>query len=62
MTDIASYIEQEFGRERADRFEYDTKRKIREIGFLSGIFGNTHIYSALTLSLRKHSHLPSFFI
>lgn len=33
VTDIADYIEQEFGRERADRFEYDMKREISEIGF-----------------------------
>ena len=31
-------------RERADRFEYDMKREISEIGFLGGIFGDTHIY------------------
>ncbi len=31
MTDIADYIELEFGRERADRFEYDMKREIGEI-------------------------------
>lgn len=62
VTDIADYIEQEFGRERADRFEYDMKREISEIGFLGGIFGDTHIYYALTPSLRNHSRLPSFFI
>lgn len=44
VTDIADYIEQEFGKERADRFEYDMKQEIMEIGFLGGIFGNTHIY------------------
>lgn len=44
VTEIADYIEREFGRERADRFEYDMKREISEIGFLGGIFGDTHIY------------------
>lgn len=44
VTEIADYIEQEFSRERADRFEYEMKREISEIGFLGGIFGNTHIY------------------
>ena len=44
VTEIADYIEQEFGRERAHRFEYEMKREISEIGFLGGIFGNTHIY------------------
>ena len=44
VTDIADYIEQEFGRERADLFERDIRQEIREIGSLGGIFGNTHIY------------------
>lgn len=44
VTDIADYIEQEFGREWADWFEYEMKREISEIGFLGGIFGDTHIY------------------
>ncbi len=37
VTDIADYIEQEFGSERADRFECDMNREIREIGFLGGM-------------------------
>lgn len=44
VTDIADYIEQEFGRERADRFERDIRQEIKDIGFMGGIFGNTHIY------------------
>ena len=44
VTDIADYIEQEFGRERADLFERDIRQEIREISSLGGIFSNTHIY------------------
>ena len=44
VTDIADYIEKEFGRERADRFERDIRQEIKDISFLGGIFGNTHIY------------------
>lgn len=44
VTDIADYIEQEFGKERADRFERDIRQEIKDIGFLGGIFGKTHIY------------------
>ena len=44
VTDIADYIEKEFGRERADRFERDIRREIKDISFLGGVFGNTHIY------------------
>ena len=44
VTDIADYIEQEFGGERADRFERDIRQEIKDISFLGGIFGNTRIY------------------
>lgn len=44
VTDIADYIEQKFGRERADRFERDIRQEIKDIGLLGGVFGNTHIY------------------
>lgn len=33
VTGIADYIEQEFGRERADRFERDIRQKIKDISF-----------------------------
>lgn len=44
VTDIADYIEKEFGRERADRFERDIRQEIKDVSFMGGIFGNTHIY------------------
>ena len=31
VTDIADYIEQEFGRARADQFERDIKQEIKDI-------------------------------
>ena len=33
VTDIANYIEKEFGRERADRFERDIRQEIKDISF-----------------------------
>ena len=65
VTDIADYIEQEFGRERADRFERDIRQEIKDIrqeikdiSFLGGIFGNTHIYYR-SYSIFKKPYLPS---
>ncbi len=62
VTDIADYIEQEFGRERADRFEYDMKREISENVFWAASLAIPIFITALTPSLRNHSRLPSFFI
>lgn len=44
MTDIADYIERNFGKERADRFEKEIKQQIENIGYMAGIYGNTQIY------------------
>ena len=44
VTDIADYIEQEFSREQADKFEWDIRQEIKGISFWGGIFGNTNIY------------------
>ena len=54
VTDIADYIEKEFGRERADRFERDIRQEIKDISFLGGIFGNTHIYYRSYSIFKKH--------
>ena len=62
VTDIADYIEKEFGRERADRFERDIRQEIKDISFLGGIFGNTHIYTALTPFLRSLFRRPLSFM
>ena len=58
VTDIADYIEKEFGRERADRFERDIRQEIKDFSFLCGIFGNTHIYYR-TYSIFKKPFPPS---
>lgn len=58
VTDIADYIEKEFGRERADRFERDIRQEIKDISFLGGIFGNPHIYYR-SYSIFKKPFLPS---
>jgi len=54
VTDIADYIEKEFSRERADRFERDIRQEIKDISFLGGIFGNTHIYYRSYSIFKKH--------
>lgn len=58
VADIADYIELEFGRERADRFEKDIKKEFMSISFLGGVFGNTHIYYR-SYSIFKKSFSPS---
>lgn len=44
LTDIADYIERDFGKDRADRFEREIKQQIADIGHMGGSYGNTHIY------------------
>lgn len=44
LTDIADYIERDFGKSRADKFESDIKQQLKDIGYMGGIYGNTHIY------------------
>ncbi len=58
LTDIADYIERDFGKNRADRFEKEIRRHIRDIGFMGGVYGNTHIYYR-SYSIFKKSFPPS---
>ena len=44
VTDIADYIEIEFGKERADRFQYEIKEQIEILSYSGGMFGKTKIY------------------
>lgn len=44
LTDIADYIERDFGKNRADRFEKEIRQQIKDIGYMGGIYGNTYIY------------------
>lgn len=43
VTDIADYIEADFGIERADRFQQDIQEQILSLETVGGVFGRTHI-------------------
>lgn len=58
VADIVDYIELAFGRERADRFEKDIRQEFVSIGFMGGVFGNTHIYYR-SYAIFKKSFSPS---
>lgn len=58
LTDIADYIERDFGKSRADKFEKEIKQQIRDIAYTGGIYGNTHIYYR-SYSIFKKSFSPS---
>lgn len=56
ITDIADYIEAQFGRERADRFQNDMQAQLKDLEMLGNVFGKTHI------SYRKHSIYKKLFL
>ncbi|MCM1283775.1 MAG: type II toxin-antitoxin system RelE/ParE family toxin [Muribaculaceae bacterium] len=58
LTDIADYIEQNFGKSRADRFEKEIRQQIKDIGYTGGFYGNTHIYYR-SYSIFKKTFPPS---
>lgn len=43
ITDIADYIEAEFGKERADRFQNDMREQLQSIELTGGMFGKTQL-------------------
>lgn len=43
VTDIADYIEAEFGQNRADRFQEDIKKEMKKLGYIGGGFPKTRI-------------------
>ena len=43
VTDIADYIEAEFGQARADRFQNDIQAQMKKLGYMSEAFPKTHI-------------------
>ena len=55
VTDIADYIEEEFGQQRADRFQSDLKEQMQNLGQFSTAFPRTQIlyrgYSIVNPSL-----------
>lgn len=44
ITDIADYIEMEFGKQRADLFQSDIKKQIEDLDSMGNMFGKTQIY------------------
>jgi len=43
VTEIAEYIEKDFGIERADMFQIDIKANMNKLGYLGGITGETSL-------------------
>jgi len=43
VTDIAEYIELEFGRARADCFQDDIKKQLKKLAYMGSAFGKTYI-------------------
>ena len=58
ITDIAEYIEIQFGKERADRFQEDIRSQIKSLEYLGGISGKTSIIIK-NLFVYKKLFLPS---
>ena len=58
ITDIAEYIEVQFGKERADRFQEDIRSQIKSLEYLGGISGKTSIIIK-NLFVYKKLFLPS---
>lgn len=58
ITDIADYIEAEFGTNRADKFQEDMNKQLKEIGYAGEGFGNTQLFYR-THSIFKKAFPPS---
>ena len=58
ITDITEYIEVQFGKGRADRFQEDIRSQIKSLEFLGGISGKTSIIIK-NLFVYKKLFLPS---
>lgn len=43
VIDIVDYIEAEFGQDRADIFQKDIEKQMKDLKYVGGIFGRTHI-------------------
>ena len=44
ITDIADYIEAEFGLKRANQFQNDVQKQLNDLKILANAFSRTHIY------------------
>ena len=60
VTDIADYIEEEFGLQRADRFQSDLKEQMQNLSQFSTAFPRTQILYR-GYSMHKRSFPPSIF-
>lgn len=58
ITDIADYIEAEFGLTRADRFQTDIQLEIKKLGYMGNMFPKTQIYYR-NYSIHKKPFPPS---
>lgn len=58
ITDIADYIEAEFGIERADRFQSEIQKRIKDLGTMGSAFARTQIYYR-GYTIHKKPFLPS---
>ena len=58
VTDIADYIEEEFGQQRADRFQSDLKEQMQNLGQFSTAFPRTQILYR-GYSIHKRAFPPS---
>ena len=61
VTDIADYIEEEFGQQRADRFQSDLKEQMQNLGQFSTAFPRTQILYR-GYSIHKRSFPPSIIL
>ena len=44
VTDLTDYIEADFGRERADRFQNDIKNEMTKLGYMGSMFPKTQFW------------------
>ena len=58
ITELSDYIEEEFGQQRADRFQSDIKKQIQNICYSGNAFPKTHIFYR-GYSIHKKAFPPS---
>lgn len=44
ITEIIDYIEADFGTNRADKFQGDMKKQLKDLEMFGGLFGKTQIF------------------
>lgn len=58
VTDIADYIEAEFGQARADRFQNDIQAQMKKLGYMSGVFQRHISYIEIIISIKSPFRRP----